>query len=64
MNDTFELFDLKVEVICPPSSKIICGAKPGDYFTLKGEMLHLPSGQGISVYSLGKPRPIYASIEG
>ena len=50
----FQLYDLKVEVVCPPNEKIICGAKPGDHFTLEGEMLRLPPGQGISIYSLGK----------
>lgn len=52
MSDTFELFDLKVEVVCPPGKRILCGAKEGDYFTLQGEMLHLPPNQGISIYSL------------
>ena len=52
IDDSFQLFDLRVEVICPPSSKILCGAKEGDPFTLEGEMLHLPTGQGISIYSL------------
>ena len=50
--DTFELYDLKVEVICPPNERILCGAKDGDYFLLEGEMLRLPPGQGISIYSL------------
>ncbi|WQF79101.1 hypothetical protein CDEST_04115 [Colletotrichum destructivum] len=50
--DSFELYDLRVEVVCPPGKRIMCGAKEGDYFTLKGEMLHLPPGQGISIYSL------------
>ena len=51
--DTFELFDLRVEAICPPGEKILCGAKPGDHFTLEGEMLRLPPGQGFSIFSLG-----------
>lgn len=51
-DDSFELYDLRVEVICPPNEKILCGAKDGDYFTLEGEMLKLPPGQGISIYSL------------
>lgn len=55
-DDSFELFDLRVEVVCPPGKKILCGAKEGDYFTLKGEMLYLPPDQGISIYSLGKIR--------
>lgn len=54
-DDSFELYDLKVEVIISPgaSGKIMCGAKEGDHFLLQGEMLHLPEGQGFSIYSLG-----------
>ncbi|KAE8554107.1 hypothetical protein EYB25_002645 [Talaromyces marneffei] len=51
-DDSFQLFDLRVEVVCPPEKRILCGAKAGDYFTLKGEMMHLPPNQGISIYSL------------
>lgn len=50
--DAFQLFDLRVEVVCPPGKRIMCGAKEGDYFTLKGEMMYLPPDQGISIYSL------------
>lgn len=50
-DDTFELYDLKVEVVCPPNERILCGAKDGDYFLLEGEMLKLPPSQGI-FYSL------------
>ncbi|KDR74634.1 hypothetical protein GALMADRAFT_249541 [Galerina marginata CBS 339.88] len=50
---SFELYDLRVEVICPPGERILCGAKPGDHFLLQGEMMYLPPGQGISIYSLG-----------
>lgn len=56
-DDAFQLYDLRVEVICPPGERIICGAKGGDYFTLQGEMLYLPPGQGISIYSLGEYCP-------
>ena len=52
-DDTFELYDLKVEIICPPNERILCGGKDGDYFLLEGETLKLPPGQGISIYSLG-----------
>ncbi|KAH0836317.1 hypothetical protein J3R83DRAFT_7866 [Lanmaoa asiatica] len=52
-DDSFQLYDLRVEVICPPNERVLCGAKPGDHFTLQGEMLHLPPGQGFSIYSLG-----------
>lgn len=51
--DSFQLYDLRVEVVCPPGKRIMCGAKNGDFFTLQGEMLKLPPNQGISIYSLG-----------
>ena len=53
-DDGFQLYDLRVEVICPPGERIMCGAKIGDHFILQGEMLYLPPGQGFSIYSLGK----------
>lgn len=60
-DESFELYDLKVEVIAPKGGKIYCGAKPGDYFELRGEMLHLPPGQGFSIYSLGALLPLLAA---
>ena len=54
IDDSFQLYDLRVEVICPPGERIMCGAKSGDHFLLQGEMLHLPPGQGFSIYTLGK----------
>jgi hypothetical protein len=53
-DEAFQLYDIRVEVVCPEGSRILCGARSGDYFTLQGEMLYLPAGQGISLYSLGK----------
>ena len=60
-DDNFELHDLKVEVTAPKGGKIYCGAKPGDYFELRGEMLHLPPGQGFSIYSLAAVLPLLAA---
>jgi uncharacterized repeat protein (TIGR04076 family) len=60
-DESFELYDLKVEVTAPRGGKIYCGAKPGDHFELKGEMLHLPPGQGFSIYSLGALLPLLAA---
>jgi uncharacterized repeat protein (TIGR04076 family) len=57
----FELYDLKVEVVAPPGARIWCGAQPGDYFTLQGEMLQLPPGQGFSIYSLAAVLPLLAA---
>ena len=61
MSDAFELFDLRVEAICPPGARILCGAKAGDHFELRGEMLHLPDGQGFSIYSLAAVLPLLAA---
>lgn len=60
-SDSFELYDLRVEVTAPPGRKIYCGARPGDYFELRGEMLHLPPGQGFSIYSLAALLPLLSA---
>ena len=57
----FELYDLRVEVVVPPGQRILCGAKPGDHFELRGEMLTLPPGQGFSIYSIGAVLPLLAA---
>lgn len=56
VDDNFELYDLRVEVVVPKGDKrrILCGANEGDYFELKGEMISLPDGKGFSIYSLGE----------
>jgi len=59
--DGFDLWDLRVEVVAPPGAKLWCGAKPGDHFELQGEMLHLPPGQGFSIYSLAAVLPLLAA---
>ena len=60
-HDGFDLFDLRVEMIVPDGVPIYCGAKPGDHFELRGEMLTLPPGQGISIYSLAAVLPLLAA---
>jgi uncharacterized repeat protein (TIGR04076 family) len=59
--DTFVLHDLKVEAVVPPGKRILCGARDGDHFELRGEMLHLPAGQGFSIYSLAAVLPLLAA---
>ncbi len=59
--ESFELWDLRVEVVAPAGATIYCGANPGDYFTLQGEMLFLPPGQGFSIYSLASVLPLLAA---
>ena len=60
-DDTFELYDLRVEAVIPPGGAVYCGARPGDHFELRGEMLHLPEGQGFSIYSLAAVLPLLAA---
>ncbi|MDT8857413.1 TIGR04076 family protein [Paracoccaceae bacterium Fryx2] len=57
MTDDFELYDLRVEIVAPPGAKLYCG-KAGDWFELRGEQLHLPPGQGFSIYSLAALLPL------
>jgi uncharacterized repeat protein (TIGR04076 family) len=59
-DDSFELHDLRVDVLFP-GGPVYCGARPGDHFELRGEMLHLPDGQGISIYSLASVLPLLAA---
>jgi uncharacterized repeat protein (TIGR04076 family) len=60
-DDSFELYDLRVEVQAPEGANLYCGAKIGDYFEVRGEMLHLPAGQGISIFSLAAVLPLLAA---
>ena len=60
-DDSFELYDLRVEAVIPEGARVYCGAKPGDYFELRGEMLSLPPGQGFSIYSLAAVLPLLAA---
>lgn len=59
--DSFQLYDLRVEVVAPEGARLYCGAKAGDSFELRGEMLHLPPGQGLSIYSLASVLPLLAA---
>ena len=60
-DDHFDLYDLRVEVVAPPNARLYCGAVPGDYFELRGEMLTLPPGQGMSIYSIASVIPVLAA---
>lgn len=59
-DESFELYDLRVEIVRSGEGKIYCGM-PGDHFELRGEMLHLPPGQGFSIYSLAAVLPLLAA---
>ena len=57
-DDHFELYDLRVEVVAPPGTKILCNARAGDWFEVRGELLHFPAGQPFSMYSLAALLPL------
>ncbi len=61
MTDSFELWDLRVEVVAPEGGAIYCGAKVGDYFELRGEMIHMPPGQGFFHLFAGGASASFAS---
>ena len=57
MDDHFDLYDLRVEIVAPEGAKLYCGQR-GDWFELRGEQLHLPPGQSFSIYSLSAILPL------
>ncbi len=57
IGDTFELYNLRVE-ISEKSSRIIGKHKVGDYFEVIGEDIFLPAGQGFSLYALAAILPL------
>ncbi|MFZ1470261.1 MAG: TIGR04076 family protein [Paracoccaceae bacterium] len=57
MDDSFELYDLRVEITAPEGAKIYCG-QIGDWFELHGEQIHMPPGQSFSLYSLSAILPL------
>ncbi|KAB7645538.1 TIGR04076 family protein [Polymorphobacter fuscus] len=60
-DDSFDLYDLRVEVVAPPGARLYCSAQAGDWFELRGENLFLPEGQGFSIYSLAAVLPLLAA---
>lgn len=54
----FELYDLRVEVTAPEGAKIWCNARPGDYFEVRGELLHFREDMPFSLYSLAAILPL------
>lgn len=57
-NDTFRLFDLRVEVEQAEGRPMICNHKVGDSLMLRGENLALPPGQTFPLYSLAALLPL------
>ena len=55
--DTFTLYDLRVEVV-EGRGAMVCNHKIGDFFELSGEELSLPPGQTFSIYALAALLPL------
>ena len=58
MDDTFTLYDLRVEVVAVPGREMVCNHPEGAYFELRGEELHLPPGQSFPIYPLAALLPL------
>lgn len=56
--DAFEIYDLRVEVVGPPGARLLCNSKLGDYFEVRGELLHFPPGMAFSMYNLAAVIPM------
>lgn len=57
MDDTFVLYDLKVEVVAS-EKPMVCSHHEGDYFLVEGENLVFPQTQSFSMYALSALLPI------
>ena len=57
MDDTFTLYDLKVEVVAT-DRPMVCSHKVGDYFLVQGENLVFPKDTSFSMYSLSALLPV------
>ena len=57
MDDTFTLYDLKVEVVAS-DRPMVCSHKVGDYFLVQGENLVFQKDTSFSMYSLSALLPI------
>ena len=57
MNDEFELWDLRVEVVGDPDS-FVCGHVPGSHFDVNGENMTFADGQTFSMYALAAILPL------
>lgn len=68
MDDSFILYDLKVEVVAT-DKPMVCSHHAGDYFLVEGENLIFPQANAFSMYSLSallpllpaKQRPLHAN---
>lgn len=57
-DDSFELYDIKVEVVNDGLKPMVCNHKEGDSFFLSGENFSLPTNQSFPIYCLAALIPI------
>ncbi len=57
MDDRFELWDLKVEVVAT-DRPMVCSHHTGDYFLVEGENLVFPETRSFSMYALSALLPL------
>jgi uncharacterized repeat protein (TIGR04076 family) len=57
MDDSFQLYDLRVEVVAT-ERPMVCGHRAGDWFVVEGENLRFPDGQAFSLYALAALLPL------
>ena len=57
MDDSFELYDLRVEVEAT-NRPMVCGHRAGDYFLVQGENLIFPQTRAFSMYALSALLPL------
>lgn len=60
MNDEYELYDLKVEVVSSGDGKpMVCRHRLGDYFTvMEDDLIEFPPGVRFPMYSLAAILPL------
>ena len=59
IDDDFELYDLRVEVVAPPGAKLYCGARARRLFRIAGRDADPAAGAGhVDLFArLGRPVP-------
>ncbi len=57
MDDSFTLYDLKVEVVAS-EKPMVCSHREGDYFLVEGENLVFPQTHSFSMYALSALLPL------
>jgi uncharacterized repeat protein (TIGR04076 family) len=57
MDDAFQLYDLRVEVVAT-GRPMVCSHREGDWFAVEGENLRFPDRQAFSLYALAALLPL------